>query len=200
MEEEKKNPEGEEAPARREAVDWTALFDAMSDRAEEEKTAEILEARARALASPEDDEAADHGEVYAFFALGSEKYALSTAVVGEVVERPRVTAVPKAPPIVAGLFHRRGGVYVAVDTKHLIGLNNDAKCRDALVLTGAMSRVALLVDAVTATRNIPAAEIRPADIGGRAIAGITSDNRIVLDGGALREELLRALGGDPAGR
>ena len=199
MAEEQNGPEapGEQKPQG--VVDWSALFEAMSDRAAEDKVADILAERARRLAVPEEEAGADAGAVYALFTLGRERYALSTAVVAEVVEAPKVTPVPKAPPAVAGLFHRRGGVYVALATKTLVGLQDGGTYRDALVLAGAVPRLALLVDEVTATRVIPAADIRPGDVGVRAVAGVTADHHIVLDADALGAETRRALGLDGEG-
>jgi purine-binding chemotaxis protein CheW len=183
---------GERGP--RGAVDWSALFDAMSDRAAEDRAVDVLAERARRLAIPEEEVAADVGAVYALFALGAERYALSSSVVAEVVETPKLTRVPHAPPVVAGLFHRRGGVYVGLATRSLLGLEDGGAYRDALVLAGPVPRLALLVDEVTATRVIPAAEIRAGEMGARAVAGVTADGHIVLEAGALWDEARRALG------
>ncbi|NIT35761.1 MAG: hypothetical protein GTN49_04570 [candidate division Zixibacteria bacterium] len=193
MEEEPDELEPTEEDKSREAVDWSALFDAMADMVEEEKVADVLAQRASALAESEEEEAADAGDVYTLFTLREERYALPAAVTGEVLELPRITAVPKAPPVIAGLFHRWGGVYVALNTKYLLGLEEDGSYGEALVLTGGGGRVALLVDAVEATRHIRAANIRSEDVGGRAIAGVTPDRYIVLDGEALWSEVRRAL-------
>ncbi|UCH78109.1 MAG: chemotaxis protein CheW [Candidatus Coatesbacteria bacterium] len=195
--EESAEPAPEERP--REGVDWSALFEAMSDRVEEEMVVDILAVRARLLARPEEEVGVDAGDVYTLFRLGEERYALSAAVVGEVLEAPRVTPVPQSPPTIVGLFHRRGGVYLALSTKRLLGLADNGTYRDALVLTGEKSRVALMVDAVEATRPIPASEVRPGDVGGRAVAGVTADKYIVLEAEGLWAEVRRAFGGAESG-
>jgi chemotaxis signal transduction protein len=194
MEEERDELEPREEEKPREAVDWSALFDAMADMVEEEKLADVLEERAGALAEPEEEETADAGDVYTLFTLREEKYALPAVVTREVLELPKITPVPKAPAVVAGLFHRWGGVYVALNTKYLLGLEEDGSYGEALVFTSGGARVALLVDAVEATRHIPPAYVRSSDVGGRAIAGVTPDRYIVLDGTALWSEVRRALG------
>ena len=199
MAEEQNEPEVPDEEKPRAAVDWSALFDSMSDRAAEDKVAEILTDRARRLALPEEETDADAGSVYVLFTLGRERYALSTAVVAGVAEAPEVTPVPKAPPAIAGLFHRRGGVYLALATKNLVGLEDGGTYRDALVLAGVIPRLALLVDEVTATRVVPAADIHPGDVGARAVAGITADHHIVLDADALWAEARRALGLEDGG-
>jgi purine-binding chemotaxis protein CheW len=199
MAEEEHGPESPEGRRLRGPVDWSALFEAMSDRAAEAKVADILAERARALAVPEEEVGADAGAGYVLFTLGRERYALSALVVAEVVEAPKVTPVPKAPPAVAGLFHRRGGVYVALATKNLVGLQDNGGYRDALVLSGGVPRVALLVDDVAATQAIPAARIRPGEVGARAVAGVTADHYIVLDADALWAEVRRALALDGEG-
>jgi chemotaxis signal transduction protein len=183
----------------RAAVDWSALFEAMSDRAAEDRAAEILKERARRLALPEEEPAADAGSVYVLFTLGPERYALSTEAVAEVAEAPDVTPVPRAPAAIGGLFHRRGGVYLALATKNLVGLEDGGAYRDALVLANAGPRVALLVDEVTATRVVSSVEIHAGDVGGRAVAGVTSDHHIVLDADALWAEARRALGLEDGG-
>lgn len=199
MAEEAFEPEAPEEEKPRTAVDWSALFEAMSDRAAEDRLTEILTERARRLAIPEEEPGGDAGSAYVLFTLGEEKYALSTETVAEVAEAPEVTPVPRAPAAVAGLFHRRGGVYLALATKTLVGLEDGGTYRDALVLTDAGPRVALLVDEVTATRVIPATEIHAGDVGGRAVAGVTADRYIVLDAEALWAEARRALGLDGKG-
>jgi chemotaxis signal transduction protein len=199
MAEEQFEPELEDEEKPRGSVDWSALFEAMSDQAAEDRMAEILTERARLLALPEDEPAADAGSVYVLFTLGEEKYALSTEAVAEVAEAPEVTPVPRAPAAIAGLFHRRGGVYLALATKNLVGLEDGGTYRDALVLANAEPRVALLVDEVTATKVVPAAEVLASDVGGRAVAGITADHHIVLDAETLWAEARRALGLDGEG-
>jgi chemotaxis signal transduction protein len=179
--EEVESPETAPKSRPREAVDWSALFEAMSDRVEEEVVVDILAARARVLARPEEEVGVDAGDVYTLFRLGEERYALSAAIVAEVLEAPRLTAVPQSPPAIVGLFHRRGGVYLALNTKNLLGLADNGTYRDALVLSGEKLRVALMVDTVEATRPLPASEVRPGDVGGRAVAGVTADRYIVLD-------------------
>jgi chemotaxis signal transduction protein len=199
MAEEQYEPEAPKEEKPRGAVDWSALFEAMSDRAAEDRLTEILMERARRLALPEEEPGADAGSVYVLFTLGTERYALSTEAVAEVAEAPDVTPVPRAPRAIAGLFHRRGGVYLALATKNLVGLEDGGTYRDALVLAGAAPRVALLVDEVTATRVVPATEIHAGDVGGRAVAGVTADRHIVLDAAALWAEARRALGLDGEG-
>ncbi len=183
-----------EARSSQEDVDWSALFDAMSDMVEVEKVADVLAARARVLAEPEGDGGGDVGDVFTLFSLGPERYALSAGVTREVLELPKITAIPKVPAVVAGLFHRRGGVYVAIDTKELLGLEEDGNYGNAVILTGDPAGVAILVDEVQAARNIPPAAICAGDVGGRAVAGITADRYIVLDAEALWAEIRAALG------
>ncbi len=199
MEEEKFKLPEPEGPSPQEDVDWSALFDAMAGMVEEEKVVDVLSTRARALAEAEEEVAAEAGEVYTLFSLGPEKYALSAAVAREVLELPTIMPVPKAPDVIAGLFHRRGGIYVALDTKRLLGLGEDGRYGNAVVLTGGPARVALLVDDVEAARAIPSADIRPGDVGGKVVAGITPGHYIVLDAEVLRAEIRGVVGVEPRG-
>ncbi len=199
MEEEKFKLPEPDGQSPQEDVDWSALFDAMAGMVEDEKVVDVLSARARALAEVEEDVVAEAGDVYTLFSLGPERYALSTAAAREVLELPTIMPVPKAPDVIAGLFHRRGGIYVALDTKRLLGLGEDGRYGNAIVLTGEPARVALLVDDVEAARAIPSADIRPGDVGGQAVAGITPGLYIVLDTDVLRAEIRGVVGTEPRG-
>jgi chemotaxis signal transduction protein len=182
-----------------EDVDWSALFDAMADMVEDEKVADVLTDRARALARVEEDATAEAGDAYTLFSLGAERYALSATAAREVLELPKITPIPRAPAAIAGLFHRRGRILVALHTKGLLGLEENGRYGNAVVLTGEPARVALLVDEVEAARVIPSGAIYPGDVGGRAIAGITPDRCIVLDAEALRAEIRRVVGTETRG-
>jgi purine-binding chemotaxis protein CheW len=177
-----------------EDVDWSALFDAMADMVEDEKVTDVLADRARVLAEADEGEADEAGDVFTLFSLGSERYALSAAAARGVLELPTITAVPGAPDVIAGLFHRRGGIYVALNTKRLLGLGEDGRYGNAVVLAAELARVALLVDDVEAARSIPPTDIRPGDVGGRVVAGITPGGHIVLDAEGLRAEIKGVLG------
>lgn len=184
-----KLPQPEQEPTR-EQVDWSTLFDAMADMVEVEKVADVLRDRARALAEAEVD-ATEAGGVYTLFSLAAERYALPSSAASEVLELPNITPVPRTDPVVAGLFHRRGGIYLALNTKRLLGLEEDGPYGNAVVLADEPARVALLVDEMEAARRIPPADIQPG--GGGAVAGVTPDRYIVLDVEALRAEIRAAL-------
>jgi chemotaxis signal transduction protein len=184
-----KLPQSEQEPTR-EQVDWSTLFDAMADMVEVEKVADVLQDRARALAEAEVD-AAEAGGVYTLFSLAAERYAMPSSAAREVLELPKVTPVPGTDPVVAGLFHRRGGIYLALNTKRLLGLEEDGPYGNAVVLADEPTRLALLVDEMEAARRIPPADIQPG--GGGVVAGVTPDRYIVLDVEALRAEIRAAL-------
>jgi purine-binding chemotaxis protein CheW len=175
-------------------VDWSALFDAMADMVEDEKVSDVLAARARVLAQVEEEEGDEAGDVFTLFSLGSERYALSAAAARGVIEMPAITAVPRTPDVIAGLFHRRGGIYVALNTKKLLGVGEDGRYGNAVLLAGDLARVALLVDDVEAARSIAPADIHPGDVGGHAVAGITPDRYIVLDAEGFQTEVKGVLG------
>jgi chemotaxis signal transduction protein len=184
-----KLPQPEQEPAR-EQVDWSTLFDAMADMVEVEKVADVLRDRAQALAEAEVN-ATEAGGVYTLFSLAAERYAVPSSAASEVLELPKITPVPRTDPVVAGLFHRRGGIYVALNTKGLLGLAEDGSYGNAVVLADGPARVALLVDEMEAARRIPPADIQPG--GGGVVAGVTPDRYIVLDVEALRAEIRAVL-------
>lgn len=75
--------------------------------AEEELTAESQEAANAETAQPE--------EQYCIFRAGRERYCLGVLEVDEVLEWPRMTRLPLAPPFLMGVFNLRGTIVPVID-------------------------------------------------------------------------------------
>jgi purine-binding chemotaxis protein CheW len=89
-------------------------------------------------------------ELVCVFTLGSERHALATSVLQEVVRELTVESVPLTPASVLGVFNLRGTPTVLVDARALLGkpAAEDATRVTALVLRDEELRVALAVDRV----------------------------------------------------
>ena len=69
--------------------------------------------------------------------VGADTYALPLEAVREVAERPRLTRLPTAPPVVLGVFNVRGEIVPLFDTGRLLGLRSVEQATHAvLVETG----------------------------------------------------------------
>jgi len=156
---------------------------------------DILARRAAELAQPAAADAAARADVYVFFVAGGGRFALPAAEIEEIIARPSLTPVPRAPAIVAGVFNRRGVLYLALDTQALLNSQNGGQNNYALVLRGGAVPAGLMVDDVSATRALPAASIRPADFSAKALRGIGAQGDVILDGAGVWAEIGRALGG-----
>jgi chemotaxis signal transduction protein len=163
-------------------------------RAAAARDAEVMEIRARELARPREEGDAV-GDAHVVFTVGEERLVVPAPEVEEVVELPPLTPVPKAPSLVAGLFARRGAVYVGVDTAALLGFSGAPAYRQGVVLRAPDLKIALLVDEVTATRPVAPAEIAPVGFASRTFRGVTTAGEKALDVAGVWAELRRALGG-----
>jgi purine-binding chemotaxis protein CheW len=192
---------GAHEPARG-GLDWTGVYRRMAavDRALDEadqpsfgRIQSVWDARARALAEPRDDSAAQAaGEAVVVFQLGGERYALDVRNVLEIQPLDDLTPVPLTPPHIAGVTIVRGAVLTVLDLRALfelprLGLTETTR---VLVVQAAGQTVALLADAVADIVFVdPAALEAPlAHLGGaRAtyLRGVTGAMVALLDAEAL---------------
>jgi len=153
--------------------------------------AEILAARARALAVIPDPEAARADRRMIVATIGAQDYGFPLAQVHRIVPLGRITRLPHAPPLVAGLASLAG----------ILGLVFDARVwRDLppsplgpklpVLMIGPTSRpLALVVDAVVRYADVPADLTAPGPAGSWLV-GLTAERVLVVD-----DEVLAA---DPA--
>lgn len=77
--------------------------------------------------------------------IGAERFAVPLEAVDELVETPRLRAVPGSPDGLLGLFTLGGGLLPLYSPARLLGVSPDAHPA-ALVMRGGQSRIALAVD------------------------------------------------------
>jgi purine-binding chemotaxis protein CheW len=186
------------------ALDWAEIrrrVDAVGHAAEgritPERSHELLEARARALAATEESRAEDDAFEVLTFSLGNEVFAVETCYVMGVVPLANATPLPGAAAPVGGVTVWRGDLLTVLDVRSEVGLS--AGALDDLgwvVVLGGEQHPAfgLLVGKAREVVRLPDAEITPPGVGGAAagkyLRGISREAVLLLAG----DELLRAHG------
>ena len=79
------------------------------------------------------------------FPIGSDRYAVATSVVREVVSDPRPTRLPTAPAALLGAFNLRGEVIPMFDTAVLLGIGTVIDAPVAVVVNTTVGPAALVV-------------------------------------------------------
>jgi len=157
--------------------------------------AQILEARARALARPlahERAAGADSLRLLAF-SLGGERYAVELRYALEVFRLSTFSPLPGAPAPIFGLTAWRGEIVTLVDLRRMLGLPSQRldDLRIALVLGEPSAPLAVLADAVDDVVDLDPRTLAAAVDGAAAsreyIRGVTPDAVLVLDAARLLE-------------
>jgi purine-binding chemotaxis protein CheW len=149
--------------------------------------ANVLIARARALAR---ETAADTGsemiEVLEF-GLGQETHAFELGRIREVLELAELTPLPRVPPHVLGITHVRGQIVAVVDLRRIFGMPERGLLNSwqIIVLESPAMEFAVVAERISGVRRIPLADLRPplpAPADGRStfVTGIASDGTVVL--------------------
>lgn len=151
--------------------------------------AQILRARARALARP--PEHAPPAETMLDvleFRLAQERYALETRYVREVHPLKDLTPLPCTPPFVLGIVNVRGRILPVIDFKKFFDLPEQGltDLHRVILLEGNDMEVGLLADAIVGVRSIPVDSLQPSlptltGIRNEYLKGVTAERLIVLD-------------------
>ena len=158
-------------------------------RATASDAAEILRARARALAQPpEDAPSAETMLEVLEFRLAQERYALETRYVREVHPLKDLTPLPCTPPFVVGIVNVRGRILAVLDLKKFFDLPDQGltDLHRIILLEGNDLELGLLADATVGVRSIAADSLQPSlptatGIRSEYLKGVTAEHLIVLD-------------------
>jgi len=107
------------------------------------------------------------GGQFLTFQLGSGLYALDIASVREIIQLAPMTAMPLMPPFVRGVINLRGAVVPVIDLHARLGHAPSVPGRKSCIVlvelhrTGERLALGLLVDAVSAVVDLPAAALEP---------------------------------------
>jgi len=166
-----------------------------------ERVKEQLDARARALAMrrPHEEEPCARGAEVFEFQLGSERYALETRYVREVLRQVETTVVPGAPPALVGVAPCGGEPLPIVDLRRLFGIAapplEGNKAPWIAVIGEARAELGLCIDEAIDVIRLPAFSAPPQGGADPIIRAITSDALVVLDGAALLTDARLFFGG-----
>ena len=187
--------------SREQVVDWVAVHERLS-RAQtatadalnlpQEAVRALMDERARALARP--PEPAERADTLAVitFVLATERYAIETQYVREVVRLREFSPVPGAPDFVLGVANLRGEVLCLIDLRRFFDMPSTGVTDLSRMIVIGTERVefGILVD-----ETFEIAGLRPDDIvsppesvagaGREYLLGVTREALIVLDGAAL---------------
>ena len=151
--------------------------------------AQILRARARALAQP--PEAAPAASAWLDvleFRLAGERYAVETRYVREVHPLKDLTPLPGTPPFVLGIVNVRGRIVPVLDLKKFFELPEQGltDLHRIILIEGSEMEFGLLADATVGVRSIPADSLQlslPTLTGIRSeyLKGVTAERLVVLD-------------------
>jgi purine-binding chemotaxis protein CheW len=154
-----------------------------------QRDAEVLRARARALAR-KPDAPIDTGDVLEVleFRLTTELYAIETRHVREVVALRQLTPLPGAPAFVLGIVNVRGRIVPVLDLKKFLGLPQYGLTDlHRIVLVGDDTlEFGVLADMGVAVRQVSSKGLQPAPTtlaaaGAQYLKGVTADRLTVLD-------------------
>lgn len=150
--------------------------------------AALLRARARALALPAAPQAPRDQLELLVFRIGSERWALETRYVREVLPLRGMTALPCTPPFVRGIINVRGHVVAVLDLKRLFGLAEQglSDLHRVVLVEHVSSLFGVLADIDVGVVRVAPGAIGPAPavldgVGAACLKGVTADGLAVLD-------------------
>ncbi len=104
---------------------------------------------------------------YLIFSLGGELFAVGTLRVREIIEFGHITSVPMMPAFIRGVINLRGAVVPVIDLNARFGrARTETSRRTCIVILEVQSDeqthvLGIIVDAVSAVRQIDSAHIEP---------------------------------------
>ncbi|WP_296942792.1 chemotaxis protein CheW [uncultured Massilia sp.] len=114
---------------------------------------------------------------YLTFMLGGEAFGIGIMAVKEIIEFGSITEVPMMPPSIRGVINLRGAVVPVMDLAARFGRPPAVPGKRTCIVIveleadGERQVTGVVVDAVSAVLDIPAAEIEPAPSFGTRIRG-----------------------------
>ncbi|HEX5311395.1 chemotaxis protein CheW [Aquabacterium sp.] len=125
---------------------------------------------------------------YLIFSLGKELFAVGTLRVREIIEYGNVTNVPMMPGFIRGVINLRGAVVPVIDLNSRFGRERTEISRRTCVVIlevitdGDTHVLGIVVDAVSAVRQINAADVEPAPSFGTGIRADFIDGMAKVNG------------------
>lgn len=147
-----------------------------------DQISQILARRAEALAQPLPEETEGQAWELLIFRLGTQLYAINMADVLEIYPMPQITAVPRTPDFVLGIFSARGRFLSVVSLPILLGhpstpISNHGQ---AVVVGINDLQLAFLVDNIEGSERWYEHELQP-PLAATFTLGLTPTFTAVLD-------------------
>lgn len=126
---------------------------------------------------------------YLIFSLGGDLFAVGTSRVREIIEYGNITAVPMMPGFICGVINLRGAVVPVIDLNARFGrAKTDVSRRTCIVILEVRTDedthvLGIIVDTVSAVRQIDGAQIEPAPHFGTRIRTDFIDGMAKVNGG-----------------
>ncbi len=123
---------------------------------------------AQTLPATVDTQELEEQQQYLTFMLSGETYAISILRIKEIIQYGQLTTVPRMPDFIRGVINLRGAVVPVIDLSARFGKPPTTVGRRNCIiiieveLGEETQNVGVMVDAVNAVLEIPAAEIEPA--------------------------------------
>jgi purine-binding chemotaxis protein CheW len=123
---------------------------------------------AQTLPAMVDTQESEEQQQYLTFMLSGETYAISILRIKEIIQYGQLTAVPRMPDFIRGVINLRGAVVPVIDLSARFGKPPTAVGRRNCIIIIEVAigeetqNIGVMVDAVNAVLEIPAAEIEPA--------------------------------------
>jgi purine-binding chemotaxis protein CheW len=125
---------------------------------------------------------------YLIFSLGGELFAVGTLRVREIIEFGNITSVPMMPGFIRGVINLRGAVVPVIDLNARFGrAKTEISRRTCIVILEVQSEedthvLGIIVDAVSAVRQIDSGNIEPAPSFGTRIRADFIDGMAKVNG------------------
>lgn len=125
---------------------------------------------------------------YLIFSLGKELFAVGTLRVREIIEYGNITSVPMMPGFIRGVINLRGAVVPVIDLNARFGRERtDISRRTCIVILEVVAEgdthvVGIVVDAVSAVRQIDSADVEPTPSFGTRIRADFIDGMAKVNG------------------
>jgi purine-binding chemotaxis protein CheW len=125
---------------------------------------------------------------YLIFSLGGEQFAVGTLRVREIIEYGNITSVPMMPGFIRGVINLRGAVVPVIDLNARFGrARTDVSRRTCIVILEVQSDegthvLSIIVDAVSAVRQIDSASVEPSPSFGTHIRADFIDGMAKVNG------------------
>lgn len=181
--------------------DWQTIWEELDfddDNRRKQVLQQRLRQRAEQYAAPLDDNQVDSDSAYKVleFDLGGERYSVDVMKVTAIRTAPNITPVPGTPPFYRGVVNLRGRITTVMDLRYFFDLSIEEKKppNELVVVSEKQLEIGLLSHHVRGVRDVAFTDVEPTTFI-RYTHGVTADQLVLLDVGAMFEDERLLVGG-----